>query len=63
MYPHVLLVCHRIFRVIIDGVRHQVTGTFSGVRDDGVEVDLEVEEADFWEADISVVGEFIATNW
>ena len=62
MYLHVLVVRHRIFQVIIDDVRRQLTGTFSGVGDDGVEVDLEVEEADCWGAGIAVVGEFVATN-
>ena len=48
MYPHVLAVRHQVVQVIIDDVRRQVTGTFSGVGDDGVEVDPEVEEADCW---------------
>ena len=46
VYPHLLVFCHQIVQVIIDDVRRQVLGTFSGVGDDGVEVDLEVEEAD-----------------
>ena len=62
MYQLVLVVCHRIFQVIIDDVRRQVTGTFLGVGDDGVEVDLEVGEADCWGAGIAVVGEFAAIN-
>ena len=57
-----MVVCHWIVQVIIDDVRRQVTGTFSGVGDDGVEVDLEVKEADFWGAGVAGVGEFIATN-
>ena len=43
MYPYVLVVCHRVVQVIIYYDRRQVTGTFSGVGDDGVEVDLEVK--------------------
>ena len=40
-------VVHNWFdKVIIDYVRRQVADTFSGVGDDGVEVDLEAEEAD-----------------
>ena len=62
VYPHVLVVCHQIVQVIIDDVRRQITCNFSGVEDDGVEVDLEVEKADCWGAGISVVGEFIANN-
>ena len=61
MYPHVLLVRHRIVQIIIDDVRCQVTGTFSGIEDDGVEVDLVVNEADCWGAGIAIVGEFVAT--
>ena len=63
MYSHVLVVCHRVVQVIIDDVFRQVTGTFLGVGDDGVEVDLEVEEADCWGAGVAVVGEFITTNY
>ena len=62
MYLHVLVVCHQIVQVIMDDVRRQVTGTFSGARDDGVEVDLEVEEADCLGDGVAVVGEFFATN-
>ena len=63
MYPHVLVVRHWVIKVIIDDVRSQVAGTFLGVGDDGVEVDLEVEKANFWGAGVSVVGEFVATDW
>ena len=62
MYPHVLVVRHRVVQVIIDGVGRQVTGTFLGVGDDGVEVDREVEESGCWGAGVAVVGEFVATN-
>ena len=62
MYPYVLVVCHHIVQLIIDDVRRQVTGTFSGFGDDGDEVELEVEEADCWGAWIAVVGEFVATE-
>ena len=62
VYPYVLVVRHRIVQVIIYDFRPQVTGTFSGVGDDRVEVDLEVEEADCWGAGIAVAGEFFATN-
>ena len=62
VYPHVLVVCHRVIKVIIDYVRRQVAGPFSGVGDDGVEVDLEVEKADCWGAGVTVVGEFVATD-
>ena len=63
MYPHVLVVRHRIGKVIIDDVRRQVMGTFLGVGDDRVEVDLEVKEADCWGAGIAIVGEFVTTNY
>ena len=63
MYPHVLLVRHQVVQVIIDDVRRQVTGTFLGVGDEGVEVDLEVEEADCWGSGVTVVGNFIVTHW
>ena len=49
--------------LIIDEVCRQVAGTFSGVGDDGVEVDLEIEKADCWGAGVAVVGEFVATDW
>ena len=62
MYPHVLVVRHWVVKVIIDDVRRQVAGTFLDVGDDGVQVDLEVEEADCWGAGVAVVGEFVATN-
>ena len=62
MYPHVWVVLHWMVHVIIDDVRRQLIGTFSGIGDDGVEVDLEVEEADCWGAGIAVAGEFFATN-
>ena len=57
-----MVVQHWVVQVMIDDVRRQVTGTFLGVVDDGVEVDLEVEEADCWVYGVAVVGEFIATN-
>ena len=58
---HVLVAHHHIVQVIIDDVRCQLTGNFSGIGDDGVEVDLEVKEADCRGAGIVVVGEFVAT--
>ena len=62
MYPHVLVVHHRIGRLLIDDVCRQVTGTFLGFGDDRVEVDLEVEEVDCWGPRVTVVGEFVATH-
>ena len=62
MFPHVLLVRHWVIKAIIDDVCRQVAGSFSGVRDDGVEVYLEVKKADFLGAGVVFVGEFIATN-
>ena len=59
---HVLVVRNWVVKVIIDDLRRQEAGTFSDVRVDGVEVDLEVEEADFWGAGVAVVGEFVANN-
>ena len=56
VYQHVWVVCHWVVKVIIDDVCRQVAGTLSGVRDDGVEVDIEVEEADCWGAGVAVVG-------
>ena len=57
-----MVVHHWVIRVIIDDFRRQVAGTFSGVGDDGVEVDLEVSKADFWGTGVAVVGEFVATE-
>ena len=62
VYPHVLVVRHWIVQVIIDDVHRQVMGTFSGVGDDGVEVDLEVKEAGCWGSGIAIVDDFVATN-
>ena len=62
VYPHVLVVRHWVVKIIIDDVCRQVAGTFSGVGYDGVEVDLEVKEADCWGAGVAVIGEFVATN-
>ena len=62
VYPHVLVVSYRFIMVIIDDFRRQIAGTFPRVRDDGVEVNLEVEKADFWGAGVTVVGEFFATD-
>ena len=62
MYLHVLVVRHWVVQVIIDDVRRQVTGTFSGAGDDRVEMDLEVKETDCWGSGVAVVGEFITTN-
>ena len=62
MYLHVLVVRHWIIKVIIDDVRCQVAGNFSGVGDDRVEVYLEVEKADCWGSGVAVVGEFVATD-
>ena len=50
MYPHVFIVSHWVIKVIFDDVRRQLAGTFSGVGDDGVEVDLVVKKADCWGA-------------
>ena len=46
----------------MDDFCRQITGNFSGVRDDRVEVDLEVKEAYCWRGGVTVVGECIATN-
>ena len=62
MYPHVLVVCHWVVKVIIDDVRRQVAGNVLGVGDAGVEVDLEVQEADFWGARVVIICEFVATD-
>ena len=56
VYLRVLLVRHRVVQVIIDDFSRQVMGTFLGVGDDGVEVDLAVKEADFWVSGVAVVG-------
>ena len=63
MDPHVLEVHHWVVEVVVDDVCRQLAEAFSGVRDDGVEVDLEVQEADFWGAGVAVVGEFVAVNY
>ena len=47
---------------MIDDVRRQVLGTFLGARDDRVELDLEVDKADCWEAGVAAVGEVFATK-
>ena len=62
VYPHVLVVCHWVIKGIIDNVRRKVVGTFAGIGDDEVGVDLEVEKADCWGAGVAVVGEFVATD-
>ena len=62
MYPRLLVFCRWVVKVIIDDVRRQVAGPFSGFGDNGFEVDLEVEEADYWGAGVAVEGEFVATN-
>ena len=46
MDPHVLEVGHWVVEVVVDDVCRQLEGPFAGVGDDGVEVDLEVREAD-----------------
>ena len=46
VYPNIWVVRHDIFQLIMYDVRRHVTDTFSGVVDDGVEVDLEVEGDD-----------------
>ena len=43
---HVLEVGHWVVKVVFDDVYLQLAGPFSGVWDDGVKVDPEVEEAD-----------------
>ena len=62
MYPYVLVFRHLVIKVIINDVHRQVAGTFLGVGDDGVEVDLEVEKAYCWGAGVAVVGEFVGTD-
>ena len=62
MYPHVLVVCHWVIEVIIYDVRRQVAGTFTGVVDDGVEVDIKVEKVDCSGAGVVIVGDFVATD-
>ena len=62
VYLRVLAVCHWFNKVIVDDVRRQVAGPFSGVRDEKVQVDLEVENADCWEAGVAIVGEFVAAD-
>ena len=41
MYTHVLVVGHWVIEVVVDDVCRQVAGSFAGVGDDGIEVDLE----------------------
>ena len=41
--PHVLEVGHWVVEVVVDDVCRQVAGPFEGVRDNGVEMDLEVQ--------------------
>ena len=43
MEPHVLEVVHWVVEVVVDDVYHQVAVPFAGVRNDGVEVDLEMQ--------------------
>ena len=43
MDPRVLEVCHWVVEVAVDDVCCQVVGPFAGIRDDGVEVDIEVQ--------------------
>ena len=62
MDPHVLEVGHWVVELVFDDVCRQVAGPFAGVGDDGVEVNLEVQEADFWGAGVAVVGKFFATD-
>ena len=62
MDPHVLEVGHWVVEVVVDDVCRQVAGTFAGVGYDGFEVDLEVQEADFWGAGVAVEGEFVAVD-
>ena len=57
-----MVVRHWVVKVIIDDVRRQVAVNFSSVGDDRVEVDLEVEKADFWGSGVAVVGEFVAAD-
>ena len=42
MDPHVLEVGNKVIEVVVDDVCSDVAGPFSGVVDDGVEVDIEV---------------------
>ena len=62
MDPYVLEVGHWIVEVVVDNVFRQVKGPFAGIGDDRVEVNLEVQEADFWRSGFAVVGEFVATE-
>ena len=62
MDSHVMEVGHWVVELVVDDVCCQVAGPFTGVGDDGVEVDLEIQEADFWGSGVAVVGEFVATN-
>ena len=42
MDPHVLEVGHWVVEVVVDDVCRQVAGSFAGIGDDIIEVDLEV---------------------
>ena len=46
MDPHLLEVGHWVVEVVVDYVFRQVAVFFAVIRDDGVEVDLEVQEDD-----------------
>ena len=63
MHPHVLVVSHWVIEVIVDDVCCQLSGPFVGVRYDRVEVDLEVEKADFWGSGVAIVGEFVVADY
>ena len=43
MNPHVLEVGHWVIEVVVDDVFSDVAGPFVGIKDDGVEVDVEVQ--------------------
>ena len=62
MYPNVFVVLRWVIDAIIDYVFRQVVGPFSGIINDGVQVDIEVDKADFWGDGVDVVDEFIATD-
>ena len=57
---HVLEVGHLVIEIVIDYVFGHVAVPFTGVGDGGVEMDLEVQDADLWGSGVAAVGKFVA---
>ena len=62
MNLHVLEVGHQVVQAVVDDVYSHVSGPMAGFGDGRVDMDLDVQQADCWGAEVDVVGKLVASD-